>query len=224
MEVKKQWINNNRKKLKNTRIAVGIGGLFDYLAEEVPNPPAWVSNVGLEWLYRLITQPERWQRIFSATFIFLNGIFWWKFNMSFIYRENVLGLIQNKKGQILLVSPAWSNTIKWQFPQGGVDDGEEPQDAIIREMSEEIGTDQLKIIKHHPSAYRYKWPKWYRLFRGQRGQKQDIFILKFIGSDKDIKLQKEELNAWQWCEKDKVIEELYASRKEIGKIALKLLD
>ena len=61
-----KFIFRNRNKL-NARLAVGVGGTFDYIAEAIPRAPAAVRQIGLEWLYRLINQPERFQRILTAT-------------------------------------------------------------------------------------------------------------------------------------------------------------
>src|SRR5690606_23109000 len=118
------WIAENAKDLKHIQIAVGVGGLFDYLAGNVANPPKFVQTIGLEWLFRLITQPYRFKRIFRAVVVFPCRAFIWRIRMLLHYRENVLGVIQNQRGQLLLVSPAWSDVEKWQFPQGGIDGGE----------------------------------------------------------------------------------------------------
>jgi len=56
------WIARNLPYL-NTKVAVGVGGAFDYLAGRVPRAPVWMRARGLEWLYRLIRQPWRWRRI-----------------------------------------------------------------------------------------------------------------------------------------------------------------
>ena len=58
------WIERNRNPLHaaGIRIAIGVGGTFDYLSGQVALPPAWVRKSGLEWLARLINQPWRWRR------------------------------------------------------------------------------------------------------------------------------------------------------------------
>jgi N-acetylglucosaminyldiphosphoundecaprenol N-acetyl-beta-D-mannosaminyltransferase len=58
------WIAAHRERLAacSVRVALGVGGTFDYLAGVVPRPPAFVRRRGLEWLYRLIRQPWRWRR------------------------------------------------------------------------------------------------------------------------------------------------------------------
>lgn len=56
------WITRNLGRLPSVRIAVGVGGAFDYLAGETPLPPEWLARIGLEWLWRLVRQPWRWRR------------------------------------------------------------------------------------------------------------------------------------------------------------------
>lgn len=55
------WINENLDKIP-VKIAIGVGGAFDYISGKVPRAPAFLRNMGLEWLFRLIVQPWRWKR------------------------------------------------------------------------------------------------------------------------------------------------------------------
>lgn len=64
-----KWLWRNLPKLK-VGVAMTVGGAFDYLAGDVPKPPQWVTVVGFEWLWRLLTQPWRARRIFTALIIF----------------------------------------------------------------------------------------------------------------------------------------------------------
>lgn len=64
------WIARNQPLLR-VPVAIGIGGVFDYLAGVVPRAPAWLRRLGLEWLYRLARQPRRWRRIVVAVPLFL---------------------------------------------------------------------------------------------------------------------------------------------------------
>lgn len=64
------WIARNASRLPGVRIAVGVGGAFDYLADLVPRAPAWMRSTGFEWLYRLFTQPRRFRRIVTAVIRF----------------------------------------------------------------------------------------------------------------------------------------------------------
>jgi N-acetylglucosaminyldiphosphoundecaprenol N-acetyl-beta-D-mannosaminyltransferase len=66
-----KWIHENLSKLPSVKIAIGVGGAFDYISGTVKRSPKWMRKIGLEWLYRLIKQPSRIKRIFKATYIFL---------------------------------------------------------------------------------------------------------------------------------------------------------
>lgn len=64
------WIVNNLSGLKNIKVAIGVGGTFDYLLGKVKRAPKLMRLLGLEWLYRLIKEPKRWKRIFNAVIVF----------------------------------------------------------------------------------------------------------------------------------------------------------
>lgn len=64
------WIKQNLKNIKNIKVAMGIGGTFDYIAGIKKRAPSWMQRLGLEWLYRLLQQPSRIVRIFNATIKF----------------------------------------------------------------------------------------------------------------------------------------------------------
>lgn len=63
------WIARNQPLLR-VPVAIGVGGTFDYLAGVVPRAPAAIRAAGLEWLYRLVRQPSRWRRIWTAVMEF----------------------------------------------------------------------------------------------------------------------------------------------------------
>lgn len=69
------WIHNNLSKL-NVGGAMSVGGTFRYLAGIAPLPPKWMENLGLEWLWRLITEPKRIIRIWNAVILFPLKVFW----------------------------------------------------------------------------------------------------------------------------------------------------
>jgi putative (di)nucleoside polyphosphate hydrolase len=91
----------------------------------------------------------------------------------------------------------------WQMPQGGIDAGETPIQAALRELSEETGTDKAEIIAETRDWLRYDLPAslaatvWGGRFRGQR---QKWFLLRFEGEDGDIDLTRHtaEFDAWKW--------------------------
>lgn len=72
-----RWLAKNLPTLR-VKLAMAVGGTFDYLARRVPTPPQWLANAGFEWLWRLVTQPSRAPRIFTAVIRFPWEVFKWK--------------------------------------------------------------------------------------------------------------------------------------------------
>lgn len=64
------WIVRNSKKLRNIKLAIGVGGSFDFISQNRKRAPKWMQKTGIEWVYRLIQEPQRIGRIFNATIIF----------------------------------------------------------------------------------------------------------------------------------------------------------
>lgn len=62
-----KWIAHNLINLSSVKIAMGVGGAFDFIAGKVKRAPPWVRNLGFEWLWRFFLQPWRWKRIINAT-------------------------------------------------------------------------------------------------------------------------------------------------------------
>lgn len=124
------------------------------------------------------------------------------------YRNGVGLCLFNKKG-LVLCAERRDKAGAWQMPQGGVQRGEDLKIAALREMKEEIGTDNAIFLAQVPEKLRYEFPDYmqYRngIFRGKyRGQEQTWFALLFQGDDSEIKLTGEfepenpEFVAWKW--------------------------
>ena len=70
MGKQEKWIYENLAKMPNVKIAMGVGGSFDYLSGTVQRAPCFMRKIGLEWLYRVIVQPKRLDRIINAILVF----------------------------------------------------------------------------------------------------------------------------------------------------------
>lgn len=70
MGKQEKWIHQNLTKMPKIKIAMGVGGSFDYLSGNIRRAPCLMRKIGLEWLYRLVRQPARLGRIFNATVVF----------------------------------------------------------------------------------------------------------------------------------------------------------
>ncbi|WP_207539323.1 RNA pyrophosphohydrolase [Sabulicella rubraurantiaca] len=126
------------------------------------------------------------------------------------YRPNVGALLFNRAGQVLVARRADMPNAEgaaggWQLPQGGMDEGEDPAVAVMREMEEEIGTRNAEILAEHPEWLLYDLPAeliGVALGGRYRGQKQKWFALRFLGTDDEIRLDLDphpEFDAWRWA-------------------------
>ncbi len=122
------------------------------------------------------------------------------------YRPNVGIILVNQRDEVF-----WGKRIRehsWQFPQGGIKRGETPEQAMYRELHEEVGLmpDHVRIIGRTRDWLRYDVPShWVRReWRGHyRGQKQIWFLLRLVGKDNDVSLRASEhpeFDAWRWNE------------------------
>jgi putative (di)nucleoside polyphosphate hydrolase len=99
----------------------------------------------------------------------------------------------------------------WQMPQGGIDPGETPRQAALRELEEEVGTAKAEILAETAGWYHYDLPPeltggmWGGRFRGQR---QKWFAMRFTGTDADINLATThpEFDAWEWVAPERLPE------------------
>src|SRR3989344_979142 len=73
------WLAENLSKL-NVKAAIGLGGTFDYIAGKHPVAPDLAHYLGLEWLWRLVTQPRRWKRMWNAVPVFIWKVYKYKIN------------------------------------------------------------------------------------------------------------------------------------------------
>ena len=239
-----KFIYHNLAKLPTVKLAVGVGGSFDYLTGKIQRAPKFLRILGLEWLWRLAKQPWRWERIYRAVIVFSYKFFIWRYVQPLLYRPNVVCLLYKKESRRattndahlpaqegvnnkeaiykILITERLDEPGHWQLPQGGTDD----QNLIRagqRELSEEISTDKFRALATFKNLWKYKWDKNIKITKrrnGYRGQKQGLFIAEFLGQDSDIKVNFWEHRGWKWVEQEKLVEAVHAVRKQATKIFL----
>ena len=120
------------------------------------------------------------------------------------FRPNVGIILLNHQNEVW-----WGKRVRehsWQFPQGGIKHGETPEQAMYRELQEEVGllAEHVKIVGRTRDWLRYEVPDHFikREVRGHyRGQKQIWFLLRMIGRDCDVNLRHSEhpeFDSWRW--------------------------
>jgi putative (di)nucleoside polyphosphate hydrolase len=119
------------------------------------------------------------------------------------YRPCVGIMLFNQDGEVFVGKRIDQTVEGWQTPQGGIDKGETPREAVLRELQEEVGTGKAEIIGEMEDWITYDLPPHLVgvAFHGKyRGQRQKWFALRFTGSDADIDLaaHEPEFSAFQW--------------------------
>tara|TARA_B100000579_G_C22312041_1_gene612039 strand:- start:22 stop:495 length:474 start_codon:yes stop_codon:yes gene_type:complete len=120
-------------------------------------------------------------------------------------RLGVGAIVLNNKNRVFVGKRKDNPIDKWQMPQGGVNEGEKLIDAMKRELQEETGIKNIKILKEIDGWSEYELPKNLlgKIWRGKyRGQKQKWFIVKFMGKDNEINLDTNnpEFIEWKWLD------------------------
>lgn len=121
------------------------------------------------------------------------------------YRPCVGLMVLNRQGDVFVGQRRDRDQDAWQMPQGGVDKGEDPRDAALRELWEETGVsaDLVEMIAESPDWLTYDLPHELlpNIWKGRfRGQKQKWFLLRFTGADAQIDIATEhpEFSEWRW--------------------------
>jgi len=142
------------------------------------------------------------------------------------FRPNVGIILLNQRNQVF-----WGKRIRthsWQFPQGGIKQGESPEQAMFRELHEEVGLlpEHVRIIARTRDWLRYEVPQHFirKEARGHyRGQKQIWFLLQLTGRDSDMNLRASthpEFDAWRWHEYWVPLESVIEFKRGVYEMAL----
>jgi len=125
------------------------------------------------------------------------------------YRRGVGIMLLNDRNQVFVGQRIDFPSDAWQMPQGGIDTGESPREAALRELKEEVGTNKAKFLAETKGWLSYDFPAKLRpRFRQGRfqGQRQKWFAMRFTGTDSDIDLATAhpEFKAWKWVEPEEL--------------------
>ena len=147
------------------------------------------------------------------------------------YRANVGIVLLNSRNEVF-----WGKRVgqhSWQFPQGGIQHGESPEQAMYRELHEEVGLlpEHVQIVGRTRDWLRYDVPEEYlrrqhatRIHRAAyRGQKQIWFLLRLVGLDSDIDLrvsEHPEFDAWRWVPFWIQLDAVIDFKREVYQLAL----
>jgi putative (di)nucleoside polyphosphate hydrolase len=138
------------------------------------------------------------------------------------YRPCAGIMLANQQGLIFVGQRLDSRYDAWQMPQGGIDPGEEPEAAAIRELGEETGiaANLIDIIARSAREHLYDLPDDMvgRMWGGRyRGQSQHWFLARFNGKDADINIatRHQEFRAWEWAPVDTLVDRIVAFKKEL---------
>ena len=139
------------------------------------------------------------------------------------FRPNVGIILTNDVGQVL-----WARRVNqdaWQFPQGGINDRETPEEALFRELNEEVGLEEqdVKILACTRG--------WLRLVRTHSqplciGQKQKWFMLRLLSDEQRVRMDltgKPEFDGWRWVSYWYPLDQVVTFKREVYRRALKEL-
>lgn len=142
------------------------------------------------------------------------------------FRRGVGIVLTNASGHVFVGQRCDMVGEAWQMPQGGIDDGETPLTAALRELYEEVGTRNVDVVIATENWLSYEFPsdllalmpavRW-------KGQTQRWFLMRFLGSDSEIRIATEhpEFSKWRWVSVNELIELIVPFKREIYRRVLR---
>lgn len=144
------------------------------------------------------------------------------------YRPCVGVMLMNAEGHVFVGQRRDSELDAWQMPQGGIDAGETPGTAALRELWEETGVteDLVTVEQESDDWFRYELPHDLvpKLWKGRfRGQEQKWFLFRFHGTDADVNIETEhpEFSEWKWLAPDQLVSNIVPFKRAVYQDVLK---
>jgi putative (di)nucleoside polyphosphate hydrolase len=141
-----------------------------------------------------------------------------------VERLSVGAFVKNRQEKYLLVSKIGkANEKYWDIPKGGVEKGESLVEALKRELQEELGTDKFRNIRKLNINFSFNYPIEIKKRVGFDSQKVELFFVEFYGEDKDIKVDKKEIDNFVFVDEKEFLQKVsYETTKEAFRKFLKL--
>jgi putative (di)nucleoside polyphosphate hydrolase len=141
-----------------------------------------------------------------------------------VERLSVGAFVKNRQEKYLLVSKIGkANEKYWDIPKGGVEKGESLIEALKRELQEELGTDKFRNIRKLNINFSFNYPIEIKKLTGFDSQKVELFFVEFYGEDKDIKVDKKEIDNFVFVDEKEFLQKVsYETTKEAFRKFLKL--
>ncbi|WP_068113564.1 RNA pyrophosphohydrolase [Tropicimonas marinistellae] len=138
------------------------------------------------------------------------------------YRPCVGVVLLNGEGHVFVGQRKDSDVPAWQMPQGGIDKGEAPREAALRELWEETGVsaDLVDVVAETEDWVRYDLPVELigKIWKGKyRGQEQKWFLLRFLGSDAQVRIETDhpEFSEWRWLPPDDLVANIVPFKRAV---------
>lgn len=141
-------------------------------------------------------------------------------------RPNIAICVINPKNEVLLIRSSRHNPRDWQFPQGGVEDDESLEQAAKRELKEEVGIEEVRLMQILERIYKYHWSKRFlnktpgHSTAGFIGQEQSLALVKVDQARPRLSRNPREASAYKWIHYSKLLKSISPVRRSLARIAM----
>ncbi len=213
------FISRRLRDLRTVRLAMGVGGSFDYITKKMPRAPRLFQVLGFEWLWRLLLKPSsRWRRIWKAVVVFPLLVIRWELRR-FRLRPNVVGFIVNQFEEVLILNSCGRGDY-WGLPQGGTERGESIEEAVRREVAEETSLTDISVVAIFKDIYEYVWNKPFT-HSGYKGQRQTLCVISYNGPTRAVRTNPFEHKAYRWVKINELLRQSSPVHKKQYELFLK---